>query len=371
MKKLKTLKNIKDKTVLVRVDFNVPLKGRKVLDDFKIEAALPTINYLLKQKAKVVLISHFGRPEGIDRSLSLKPVVNSLEKLLKRKVEFITDYLKVEDSGAKLILLENIRFNKEEQKGSKKFAKELADLGDYFVFESFASSHRNDSSVYYLPDYLPTYIGYRFEHELQNLDLRKSKGGVAVMGGAKISTKVQLIKKLLPQVDYLIVGGALANNFLKALDLPIGKSLYEPEMVDMCQKLLNKKILLPIDVVVESRNKRIIKPVAEVKNYDKILDIGPITIEYYSDIIKGAKTIIWNGPMGVFERVGYEKGSYAVAMAIASAKAKTIVGGGETLAIIKHLNLHKYYNFISTGGGAMLQYLESKQLPILKKLNNK
>ncbi len=371
MKKLKTLKNIEGKTVLVRVDFNVPMKGKKVVDDFKIESALPTIKYLLKQNAKVVLISHLGRPEGIDKSLSLKPIALYLEKLLKRKVEFITDYSKVSDSKSKLILLENIRFEDRERKSCKRLGRRLASMGDYYVFESFASSHRKDSSVYVLPDYLPSYVGLKVESELANLKLNKGKGVVVVMGGAKVSTKIKLIKKLLPQVDHILIGGALANTFLKSLDLPIGKSVYEQDMVKVCKNIINDKILLPIDVVVESRNKRIIKPVAEVKNYDKILDIGPVTIEYYSDIIKGAKTIVWNGPMGVFERVGYEKGSYAIALAIASASGKTIVGGGETLAIIKHLNLHKYYNFISTGGGAMLQYLESKDLPILKKLNNK
>ncbi|MFW0862237.1 MAG: phosphoglycerate kinase [Candidatus Komeilibacteria bacterium] len=368
MKKLNQLKNIKDKNIIVRVDFNVPMKGKKIIDDFKIYEVIPTIKHLLKNNARVILISHLGRPKGKELKYSLKPVAKHLENILKRKVEFITDYSKVKDNKAKLILLENIRFDSREQKGSKVFAKELAELGDYLIFESFASSHRKDSSVYYLPDYLETYAGYRFEYELQNLNLKKAKGMVAVMGGAKISTKVQLINKLLPQVDYLIVGGALANNFLKALDLPIGKSMYEPEMVNICKKLINRKILLPIDVAVESRNKRQIKPVSEVKNYDRILDIGPATIEYYIDIIKQAKSVIWNGPMGMFEKTGYEKGSYEIAMAIASTKGKTIVGGGETLAIIEHLKLHQYYNFISTGGGAMLKYLESKNLPILKKL---
>jgi len=368
MKKLNQLKDIKGKNVIVRVDFNVPMKGKKIIDDFKIYEIIPTIKHLLKNNARVILISHLGRPEGKDLKYSLKPVAKELEKILKRKVEFIADYSKVKDNKAKLILVENIRFDKREQQGSKVFAKELSELGDVLVFESFASSHRKDSSVYYLPDYLETYAGYRFEYELMNLNLRKASGRVAVMGGAKISTKISLINKLLPQVDYLIVGGALANNFLKALDFPIGKSLYEPEMIAVCKRLINKKILLPIDVVVESKNRKQVKPVSEVKNYDKILDIGPSTIEYYIDIIKKAKSVIWNGPMGMFEKAGYEKGSYEIALAIACAKGNTIVGGGETLAIIENLKLHNYYNFISTGGGAMLKYLESKNLPILKKL---
>lgn len=371
MKKLNQLKNIKGNSIIVRVDFNVPMKGKKIVDDFKIYEVIPTIRHLLKSGARVILISHLGRPNGRDRQYSLRPVAKRLETVIKRKVEFITDYTKVKNNKAKLILLENIRFDKREQQGSKAFAKELSELGDYLVFESFASSHRKDSSVYYLPDYLPTYIGYRFEYELENLKLKKVSGMVAVMGGAKISTKVQLIKKLLPQVDYLLVGGALANNFLAALDLPIGKSMFEPDMIQTCKNIVNKKILLPIDVIVDSKSKKAIKPVSEVKNYDRILDIGPATVEYYTDIIKSAKSVIWNGPMGVFERIGYDKGSYSIAMAIASAKGKTIVGGGETLAIIAHLGLHEYYNFISTGGGAMLNYLESNDLPILKKLNNK
>ena len=371
MKKLNQLKNLKNKTVLVRVDFNVPMKGKRIVDDFKMTAVLPTIQYLLKQKARVILISHLGRPRGADNKLSLLPIAKYLEILAKRKVEFIKDYSKVSDSKARFILLENIRFDKREQIGSKEMAKELSQMGDYLVFESFASGHRQDSSVYYLPDYLPTYVGFRIQEELKNLKLTAGKGRVVVMGGAKISTKVQLMKKLLPQVDYLLIGGALANNFLAALDLPIGKSLYEPDMVGVCKKLVNQKILLPIDVVVESRGKRLIKPVSEVKNYDKIYDIGPATIEYYADIIKAAKTVIWNGPMGVFEKIGYEKGSYVIAMAIAAAPGKTIVGGGETLAIISHLKLYQYYNFVSTGGGAMLKYLESKTLSILKKLNRK
>jgi phosphoglycerate kinase len=375
MKKITQFKNLKNKTVLVRVGFNVPLKGKKVKDDFKIQSTLPTIKYLLKQQASVVIISHLGRPKGVDNKLSLLPIAKHLEGLLKHKVELIKDYSKVKDSKSKLMLLENIRFDKRERSddinSKKQLAKELSELGEYLVYDAFAVSHRQDASVYYLPDYLPTCVGFNIQSELSNLKLAKGKGVVAVMGGAKVSTKVKLIKKILPKVNYLLVGGALANTFLLAVGLPIGKSLHEPEMVETCKGLINTKIILPIDVVVESRGKRQIKPVSEVKKYDKIYDIGPATIEYYADIIKTSKAVVWNGPMGVFEKSGFEKGSYAIAMAVASTKGKTIVGGGETLAIISHLNLYTYYNFVSTGGGAMLKYLENKTLLVLKKLNIK
>ncbi len=372
MKTVAQLKKLTNRTVLVRVDFNVPLQGRKVADDFKIKAAVPTVRHLLKQGARVILISHLGRPQGQDKSLSLKPVANHLEKIMGRKVEFVKDYNKIAGSKAKLILLENIRFDERESSGEKTLAKELAAWGDYFVFDAFGVAHRQDASVYYLPNYLPSYAGFNFVREIESLQLlnKPLKGlKVAVMGGAKISTKLKLIKKILPRVDFLLLGGGLANNFLRAMDWEIGRSIYEPAMVAACADLFSRKIILPVDVVVSSRGRAVVRPVSGVKAQELIYDLGPETIKYYKEIIKQAKLIIWNGPLGRFEQPGFEKGSCEIALAIAASQAKQVVGGGETLQVVNDLGIAPYLYHVSTGGGAMLEYLEGEKFPVIKKLN--
>ncbi|MFW0837683.1 MAG: phosphoglycerate kinase [Candidatus Komeilibacteria bacterium] len=370
MKSVKQLSKLKGKTVLVRVDFNVTVSAGKVVDDFKMQAALPTIQYLRRQGARVILVSHFGRPLGKDNKFSLRPIARHLSQLLQTKVEFTVDYKKVSDSKAQLILLENIRFDKREQAGSKALAKELADLADVYVNEAFAVSHRKDTSVYYLPNYLPSYAGLRLLQEVHELSTwhKPSPGSVAVLGGAKISTKLKLVKVLAKKMDYVLLGGGLANNYLQAIDLPIGQSLVEPGMKTAVRKDLGANILGPIDVVVQTdKGKRVIKPAADVQKTDKIYDIGPISIDIYKDIIKQAKQVLWNGPMGLFEIKGFQSGTYEIAMAVANSK-RSLAGGGETVTAINNLQLASYYTFISTGGGAMLKYLEVGSLPALAKL---
>jgi len=370
MKKITQLKNLKNKTVIVRVDFNVAMSKGKVLDDTKIRHSLQTINYLLKNKAKVILLSHLGRPENkVVKSLSLEPIAKHFSTLIKHKVDFVKTIEQAKVSQSDLILLENIRFFPREHLNCKRWAKQLASLGDYYVFEAFAS-YRQESSVNAIADYLPSYAGFRFLAEVANLKgiTTKKPGSILILGGAKAETKIKIIKNLLKQYDYILLGGVLANTFLKAFDFEIGKSVYEPKSISACKKLISAKILLPIDVVVKTKSGRKIKPVNEVEKGDYIYDLGPETLEYYKEIIKSAKQIVFNGPMGYYEQLAWQRGSNEIALAIAASKAKKVAGGGETVDLINDLNIAQHFSFISTGGGAMLKYLEEGKLPIFDKL---
>lgn len=370
MKKITQLKNIKNKTVIVRVDFNVAMSKGKILDDTKIRHSLKTINYLLKNKARVILLSHLGRPEGkVVKSLSLEPIAKHFSKLIRHKVNFVKTIEQTKASQSDLILLENIRFFPREHLNCKRWAKELAKMGEYYVFEAFAS-YRNESSVNAIADYLPSYGGFRFLEEVEHLKplIKKVKGGVLILGGAKVSTKMTIIQNLINKYDFVLLGGVIANTFFKAFDFEIGKSIYDQKLVATCRKLTSPKILLPIDVIVRSKSGKKTKPVNEVEKSDYIYDIGPETLAYYKDIIKTAKQIVFNGPMGYYEKVAWQRGSNEIALAIAASKAKTFAGGGETIDVINDLNIADNFSFISTGGGAMLKYLEDGKLPIFDKL---
>jgi len=371
IKSIEKLKNIRNKTVFVTIDFNVPLYRGKILDDFKIIKSLPTINYLLKAGARIVLISHLGNPTKPTKELSLLPVARLLAKLLGKPVKLIKTISDYNNQSDQIVLLENIRFDSREKKGSREFAKELASQADYLVFEAFASGHRHDTSIYLLPDYLPTYGGFQFFAEIKNLNLllNHPKKLVAVIGGAKVSTKLALLKKIIYKADYVLLGGGLANTYLAALGQKIGQSITEPKMYAVCRKINKAKLILPIDLLVQRHGEYILVNNNQVGDHDKIVDLGPATIDYYSKILQQAKLIVWNGPLGLIEEKPSARATKELALRIASCSAKQIVGGGETVQVIRELNLEKYFYFVSTGGGAMLKYLEQGSLPIINKLN--
>lgn len=371
IKSVEQLKKIKNKVILVRVDFNVPVAKGRVLDDYKIIQTLPTINYLLAQGARIILISHLGNPQKKSTAFSLKPIAIKLSKLIKKNVYLLNNIKDLASDNHQVVLLENIRFDQREKSGDQSLAKELVSYADYLVYEAFAVGHRLDTSVYLLPDYLPVYSGFQMSAELKNLNLLLSKPQklVAVMGGAKISTKITLLKKILKKADCVLLGGGLANTYLAAQGQEIGISITESEYYQQCRQLPAKKIILPIDLLVKRGNKYLLVNNKDVNKNDNIVDLGPATISLYGTILQSAKMIVWNGPLGLIENERSAISTKELALRMASSRAKQIVGGGETVQVIRQLNLLKYFYFVSTGGGAMLKYLEQGSLPIVKKLN--
>ena len=393
----KTVKDIdlKGKKVLMRADFNVPLNEDGVItDDTRIQAALPTIKYILDQGASLILMSHLGRPKNEpDPKFSLLPVAKRLSEVLGTEVVFNDDGEVVgqvtKDAAAALkpgqiLLLQNTRFRPEEKKNEPSFAKELASLGDVFVEDAFGSSHRAHASTAGVADYLPAVSGFLIQKELDFIGgaLEDPKRPfVAILGGSKVSDKIGVINNLLEKVDSLIVGGGMAFTFLKAQGYEIGSSLLEEDKIDLAKELLAKaeakgvKLLLPIDVVVAPEFKAD-APATNVK-VDAIpsdqmgLDIGVETQKLFADTIKDAKTVIWNGPMGVFEFPDFAKGTVAVAKAMAESDAVTIIGGGDSAAAVKQLGFEDGMSHISTGGGASLEFMEGKVLPGIDVLENK
>lgn len=395
---LKKLKKIAGKKILVRADFNVPLKQGKVKEAYKIEQSLPTIRQLICSKAKVVLISHLGRPKGIDKSFSLKPIVRILGKLLKIKVAFIPVNKKIllTESGRETIarkidkakngsvfLLENIRFIKGEEENEPEVSKALAKLADYFVLDGFAVAHRDAASVSGVAKYLPSFAGKLMEKEVNGLGrvlTSPKKPFVLVLGGAKMETKVPLIKKLLPKADHVLIGGGIVNNCLWAKDYKIGCSIVDMEYKKEALSYWgNKKIIFPIDVVVgrpdgSGATQATLGPKFKIHDAKMgIYDIGPKTMKLFEKYLRKAKTIVWNGAMGMFETPGYGMGSYGVARHIArqSKNAFSVAGGGETVEILKKLKLEKRIGLVSTGGGAMLEFLSGKLLPGVKAIHIK
>jgi len=351
------LKNIKGKTALVRVDFNVPIKNGKVEDDFRIKKALPTINFLIKKGAKVILITHLGE----DGTASLDPVIKhffKISKLSKSKIEFF----------------ENIRKFPGEKKNDPAFAKKLSKLGDFYVNDAFSVSHRAHASVVGLPKYLPSYAGFQLEEEIKNLSraIRNPKHPfLFILGGAKFSTKMPLIKKYLKLADYVFIGGALLNDFLKAKGYEVGKSLvYDSKGIGDILKnnppAQAGKLILPIDVVVKSGNKLINKKVTEVQKNEIILDIGSDSIKTIGPYIKKSKLILWNGPLGKYEDRG-DKATKKILNLISLSKAETIIGGGDLVSCISKSKI-KSNMFVSTGGGATLDFLANGTLPGIKAL---
>lgn len=390
----KTIKDIsvKGKKVIIRVDFNVPLDEQfHITDDRRIVAALPTIQYALKEGAsKVILMSHLGRPKGtgFEAEFSLKPVAVRLEQLLKEKVAFLNDCVgsTVKDSIAKsserVVLLENLRFHKAEEKNDAVFAKELASLADIYVNDAFGTAHRAHASTAGITQYLPSVAGFLIEKELQYLGSainNPKRPLVVILGGAKVSDKIELIKNLIPKANTIIIGGGMAYTFLKAQGISIGNSKLEKDKIDTAKELMEQakkagvELALTRDfVITQSFTSDDCKIFDTIPDGWESLDIGPKTREYYKGILAKAKTIVWNGPLGVFERDAYAKGTREIAEFLANLKDATVViGGGDSAAAVAKFGLEEKMTHISTGGGASLEFLEGKDLPGISALNNK
>lgn len=376
--------NVNGKRVLVRVDFNVPLdKAGHITDDTRIRAALPTINHLRAGGAAIILMSHLGRPKGVDPSQSLKPAAARLSELIDAGVAFAPDCVGAEVEAmsralksGEVLLLENLRFHKAEEKNDPTFAKQLSALGDIYVNDAFGSAHRAHASTEAVAHFLPAYGGFLMERELNFLGkvlTNPARPLVAILGGAKISDKLPVITNLLPLVDKLIIGGGMANTFFKAQGLAMGDSLVEDGALEAAKTILGSagdKLVLPSDVVVADKfaadAATQVCGVNEVSAGWRILDIGPKTAEAYADILKSAKMVVWNGPMGVFEFPAFANGTNKVAVAVAAASeagAITVIGGGDSVAAIEQSGLADKITHISTGGGASLEFLEGKVLP--------
>jgi phosphoglycerate kinase len=389
----KTIRDIdvKDKRVLVRVDFNVPLKNGVVTDDRRIVAALPTIQYLLDHGAKaVILMSHLGRPKGgPSPEFSMKPVSARLSELLKRPVIQLDDCVgpEVEKAVASappgsVIMLENTRFHAGEEKNDLELAQGMAHLADIYVNDAFGSAHRAHSSTEGVARFLPAVAGFLMEKELNYLGkalASPERPFVAIMGGAKISDKIAVIRNLLSKVDTLLIGGGMANTFFKAQGYSVGDSLVEDEALDTARELLREggdKLVLPVDCVVADRfdadAQSKVVAVNEVPAGWRILDIGPATVAHFGNRLQGAKTVVWNGPMGVFEFPRFAEGTFAIARVLAGLQgATTIVGGGDSAAAVEKSGLADKFSHISTGGGASLEFLEGRVLPGVAALQDK
>ncbi len=379
-------KNLNSKKILLRLDLNVPLENGKISDATRIDKILPTLNFLIQQKTKIIIISHIGRPRGKKvKELSLKPICEDLRKKLNVKVKLITeniyniknkDYLEKFDE--EILILENIRFYPEEEKNDHRFAKHLASLGDLYVNDAFSCSHRLHASIHQISKYLPSFSGLQLDLEVAALNKIISeivKPITCIIGGSKISTKINIIKNLIPKFDYIIIVGGMANNFIEYFGNNIGKSIKEKncyllvkEIISLSEK--NKcKIIYPDDVVVSknlngaSKNKKL----DQILPDEMILDIGPKTINNIINIINNSKTILWNGPAGYFENPNFANGSIKIAKKIVennkSNKIFSVVGGGDTVSLLNRLKITNNFNFVSTAGGAFLEYLEGKKLP--------
>jgi phosphoglycerate kinase len=385
--------DVKGKKVLVRVDFNVPIdENGSITDDRRIREALPTIKYLREHNAKVILMSHLGRPKGkFNMKYSLKPLAERLSEKLGIDVKLAGDVIGDEVlamtnslKDGDVMLLENVRFYEEEEKNDKEFSKKLAALGDIYVNDAFGTAHRAHATTAGIAEYLPSAIGFLIKKELDIMGkalTTPERPFVAILGGAKVSDKIGVIENLMDKVDALLIGGGMAFTFYKAMGYEIGKSILEADKVELAGEILEKakekriKLLLPIDIVIapEFNNDAHRRTVtANMIPEDQLgLDIGEHTREVFSDIVKHAKTVVWNGPMGVFEMSNFAKGTFALAEAMSECKGTTIVGGGDSAAAIEQLGFADKITHISTGGGASLEFLEGKILPGIDAINEK
>lgn len=385
--------DIKGKRVFIRVDFNVPLdENLKVTDDRRIRSALPTINYAIDEGAKVILASHLGRPKGkVSPRASLAPVAKRLQRLLDKDVIFADDCVgpQVENFVSKMksgdvLLLENLRFHPEEEKNDEEFSKALARLADAYINDAFGAAHRVHASIVGITRFIPAAAGFLLKREIEYLKgvvLNPVRPFVAILGGAKVSGKIGVLEHLVDKVDKVIVGGGMAFTFIKAMGFEIGNSLVETDMLDLAnnirEKLIknNVKFYLPVDcVIAQSMEPGVETKIVTTQEIPKgwlALDIGPASVRLFSEAIQDAKTVIWNGPMGVFELDAFSRGSYAIAHSVADAYALTIVGGGDTDLAVHKAGVSDSISFISTGGGASLQLLEGKELPGISALTDR
>jgi phosphoglycerate kinase len=387
----KTIKDIefKGKRVLVRVDFNVPLKDGKVSDDTRIRAALPTIDYLVNGGAAVILCSHLGRPkDGPDPKYTLQPVAEVLGKLMGREVAFAKDCIGPSAEQAvkalkfgEVLLLENTRFHPEEEKNGTEMSRQLASLADLFVNDAFGTAHRAHASTEGVTKYLPGVAGFLLEKEIKYLGQAVADPKhpfIAILGGAKVSDKIGVIRNLLKKADVILIGGGMANTFLKAKGFEMADSLVESDALETAEELIKisgEKLLLPVDLVIgdkfeaEAQMKTI--PAGNLPISWRALDIGPKTVAAFSEVIKKAGTVVWNGPMGVFEFPKFSVGTFEIARAIAASSAVSIVGGGESVAAVQQSGVADKITHISTGGGASLEMLEGLALPGVAALQDK
>ena len=391
MNKIKDHENLNEKKVLLRLDLNVPLKDGKITDQTRIDKILPIIEFLLKKNSKIIVISHIGRPKGrVDKNLSLRPVCKYLEKKINRNVKIIDDdifKLKKEDffknSKDQIVFLENIRFYEEEEKNDINFSKHLASLADLFINDAFSCSHRAHSSVSKITEFLPSFAGLQLETEinaLKKVTTEIKKPITCIIGGSKISTKIAIIKNLIPKFNNIIIVGGMANNILKYKGNKIGKSIKEENCEMIIDQIFETSknhscvIYYPEDVLVgkNMNDQSQIKEINDITDDDLILDIGPKTLNKIKNIIRKSKTVLWNGPAGYFENPNFANGSYEIAKTIIKKNKDnsiySVVGGGDTIALLNQINALKGFDFVSTAGGAFLEYLEGKELPGIKAL---
>jgi phosphoglycerate kinase len=354
MRSIKELKDIKGKRALVRVDFNVPIKNGRVEDDFRIKKSLPTIEYLRSQGARITLLTHLGK----DGSQSLDPVIERFFEVSKIP-------------QGEVIFYDNVRKFPEEESNDPDFAATLATHGDFFVNEAFSVSHRVHASIVGIPKLLPSYAGFQLEEEVNNLSQAIKNPPhpfLFILGGAKFSTKIPLIKKYLELADQIFIGGALSNDALKARGYEVGRSLVDEAEDEIKNVIDNEKLIVPVDVMVQVGDRLVNRKVDEIKKEETILDVGEETLKKLEPYIQGAKLILWNGPLGKYE-VGGEKGTKKILKMVADSQAKSIIGGGDTVAIISAMNLEKDFTFVSTGGGATLEFLSRGTLPGIQALD--
>jgi phosphoglycerate kinase len=384
---------LKNKKILLRLDLNVPLENGKIIDTTRIDKILPTLNYLIKQKAKIIILSHVGRPKGkIVKGLSLKPIGEDLQKKLNANVKLIKENIyKIKDKyffekfNEEILILENIRFYAEEEKNDYKFARHLSSLGDIYVNDAFSCSHRSHASIYQIPRFLPSFSGLQLNLEVNALNKvinEITRPISCIIGGSKISTKINVIKNLIPKFDNIIIVGGMANNFIEYFGNNIGKSIKEQNCNQIIEEIisLSKKegceITYPDDVVVsfDFNGSTHIKKLNQIEADEMILDIGPKTIKKIINIIDKSKTILWNGPAGYFENPNFARGSIEIANKIIEKnnanKIFSVVGGGDTVSLVNSLKAFNSFNFVSTAGGAFLEYLEGKELPGITALNS-
>ena len=392
MKYIKDQQNLNGMRVLLRLDLNVPLSNGIITDQTRIDKIIPIIKFLLEKNSRIIVISHVGRPNGkINKQLSLKPICENLEKKINQKIKLVKQdifELKKEnifqDPDEKIIFLENIRFYKEEESNDINFSKHLAGLADLFVNDAFSCSHRAHASVSKITEFLPSFAGLQLETEidaLKKVTSKIKKPVTCIIGGSKIVTKIGVIKNLIPKFNNIIIVGGMANNILSYKGKPIGKSFKEPncdaiiDNIFKTSKTHSCSIFYPKDVMVGKsiEGNSQMKEINEIENDDLILDIGPKTINKINDIIESSETILWNGPAGYFENPNFANGSFEIAKKIIEKNKNnsifSVAGGGDTIAVINKLNALEYFNFVSTAGGAFLEYLEGKELPGIKALN--